>query len=51
MFEVFIGAILGTIGSLAVSYFYYKVSAKDLEKTVFDLKKEIQQLQEVFSII
>ena len=53
MFDIILGAILGTLTSLIIAHFYYRRSTQDLEREVDDLRKELanlkstsQQLQE-----
>ncbi len=45
MIELFIGAILGTVGSLAISHVYYKKSSCDLNMLILSLKCEIETLK------
>ena len=47
MLELLIGAILGAIGSLVVTHYYYKISSRDLDKSISELKNEISQLKEI----
>ena len=45
MIELIIGAILGTIGSLVIAHFYYQKSSYELDKSIADLKSEIESLK------
>ncbi|SDX46224.1 hypothetical protein [Nitrosomonas oligotropha] len=45
MIELIIGAILGTIGSLVIAHFYYQKSSCELNKSIADLKNEIESLK------
>jgi hypothetical protein len=45
MGTLILGAILGTIGSLVVSHFYYKRSSKDFEKELDRLRNQLDTLK------
>ena len=51
MIELIIGAILGTLGSLAVSHFYYRRSSQDFEKEVDRLRSQLSKLQELMDAV
>jgi hypothetical protein len=45
MFEIILGAILGTVTALIIAHFYYRRSTQDLEREVDDLRKELANLK------
>lgn len=47
MLELISGAILGTIGSLLVAHIYYRISSRELDSSINNLKNEIETLKSV----
>ncbi|MGA2300222.1 MAG: hypothetical protein ABSG77_05960 [Candidatus Acidiferrum sp.] len=45
MFEIILGAILGTLTSLIIAHVYYRRSTRDLEHEVDALRKELVNLK------
>ncbi len=47
MIELIVGAILGTIGSLVITYIFYRKASRDLDVSIVVLKTEIEDLQSI----
>lgn len=47
MLELILGAILGTIGSLAIAHLYYRRSSRELEVSIESLNSELGTLREL----
>ena len=45
MFDVILGAILGTISSLAISHLYYRRSSREMESLVKNLAAELAHIR------
>jgi hypothetical protein len=45
MLELILGAILGTIGSLAIAHLYYRRSSHELEASIASLNSELEALR------
>ena len=49
MFELFLGALLGTISSLIISHVYYRKSTQEMDVLINKLQSELQVLSAITS--
>ncbi len=51
MIELFIGAVLGTISSLIITHFYYRLSSRGLSKEIDRLRDKLAVLEGIMDNI
>jgi hypothetical protein len=51
MFELVFGALLGTVGSLIISHFYYRKSSQEMDALINSLQLKIEELAEIARVL